>query len=117
MISPTFRFHGAIYRWLPTADGLKLERSGRVVAEVVPEERHPSMFRIKLLGKPVSDMVNLSRAKNAELRLADHALQNRPRWAVEPHPAFGYGSRHQPQPPLPGAPAPLPSAKSVTGDE
>jgi hypothetical protein len=96
MPSPSVRFHGTIYRWLPTADGLQLKRSGRVVAEVVPDERYPSMFRVKLLGKPVSDMVNLSRAKDAALRLADHALQDRPRWAVKPRPAFGCGSRHPP---------------------
>jgi hypothetical protein len=86
MLSPSFRFHGAIHQWLPTADGLKLKRSGCVVAEVVPDERYPSMFRVNLLGRPISDMVNLSRAKDGALRLADHALQNRPRCAAEPRP-------------------------------
>jgi hypothetical protein len=83
MPSPSFRFHGAIYRWQPTADGLTLKRSGRVVAEVVPDERYPSMFRVKLHGRSISDMINFARAKDAALRLADQALQTRPRWSIE----------------------------------
>jgi hypothetical protein len=78
MTSSTFRFHGAIYRWLRTSGSSRLSRRGRIIAEVVPDERYPSMFRVKLLGRPISDMVNLSRAKDAALRLADHALQPSP---------------------------------------
>jgi hypothetical protein len=100
MTSSAFRFHGAIYRWLPTADRLKLKRSGRVIAEVVPDERYLSMFRVKLPDRSVSEMVNLSRAKDAALRLADHALQDRPRFVAEPRPCV---PKRQPPPPLAAA--------------
>jgi hypothetical protein len=83
MPSSSFRFHGAIYQWLPTADSLALKRSGRVVAGVVRDERHPSMFRVKLPDRSISDMASLARAKDAALRLADHAPQTRPQCAVE----------------------------------
>jgi hypothetical protein len=84
MTSPSFRFHGAIYyRWQRTDGSWQLSRWGRVVAEVVPDERYPSMFRVKLPDRPFSDMVNMTRAKDAALRLVDHALQTRPQFAVE----------------------------------
>jgi hypothetical protein len=83
MTSPSFRFHGAIYKWQRTGGSWQLSRWGRVVAEVVPDERYPSMFRVKLPDRPFSDMVNLTRAKDAALRLVDHALQTRPQCAVE----------------------------------
>jgi hypothetical protein len=82
MASPSFRFHGAVYQWQRGAEGLELRRSHSVVAEVVPDERYPSMFRVELPGRSISDIVNLARAKDAALRLADHALQTRPRCAV-----------------------------------
>jgi hypothetical protein len=81
MTSPSFRYHGAIYKWQRTGGSWQLGRWGRVVAEVVPDERYPSMDRVKLPGRSISDM--LARAKDAALRLADDALQTRPQCAVE----------------------------------
>jgi hypothetical protein len=62
MTSPSFRFHGAIYKWQRTGGSWQLSRWGRVVAEVVPDERYPSMFRVKLPDRPISDKVSLTRA-------------------------------------------------------
>jgi hypothetical protein len=48
--------------------GLKLYHGRRRVAEVVPDEKYPNMWRVKIEGE-LSDMVNLSRAKDAALCL------------------------------------------------
>ena len=38
------------------------------VAEVIPDARYLAMYRLKLHDEPISDMVNLTRAKDAALR-------------------------------------------------
>jgi hypothetical protein len=45
-------------------------RADACVAEVDPDRRHPNMYRISLRDEPLSDMVNLTRAREAALRRA-----------------------------------------------
>jgi hypothetical protein len=51
-------------------DGLQLKLGrGRVVATVEPDSKWPGMYRVRCGGK-LSDMVNLTRAKDAARSLA-----------------------------------------------
>jgi hypothetical protein len=77
MISLKFKFHRSLYQWMQSGVDWKLMRSGDVVAEVVPDLKFPTMIRITVPGMPLSDMVNLSRAKDASLSLADAILDGR----------------------------------------
>ena len=54
-------------------DGLRLHLGTQLVAAIVEAER-PKMYRIKTPDGRLSDMVNLSRAKDAALTLALGAL-------------------------------------------
>jgi hypothetical protein len=84
MTSYKFKFNRSFYEWQQSGEDWKLMRSGDVVAEVVPDLEHLAMFRIKVPGLPLSDMVNLSRAKDAALSLADAVLDGRIRGADAP---------------------------------
>jgi hypothetical protein len=77
MTSHKFKFNRSLYQWQQSGAGWKLMRSGDAVAEVVPDLKFPTMFRIKVPGMPSSDMVNMSRAKDAALSLADAVLDGR----------------------------------------
>jgi hypothetical protein len=77
MTSQKFKFNRGFYQWLQSCAGWKLMRSGDAVAEVVPDLKFPNMFRIKIPGMPPSDIVNLTRAKDAALSLADAVLDGR----------------------------------------
>jgi hypothetical protein len=81
MTSHKFKFNRSFYQWQPSGARWKLVRSGDVVAEVVPDPKHATMFCVKVRGMPLSDMVNLSRAKDAALSLADAVLDGRIRCA------------------------------------
>jgi hypothetical protein len=53
-------------------DGLKLRlhtKTGRILAIVVPDDKWPNMYRVRI-GGDISDMANLSRAKDAAISLA-----------------------------------------------
>jgi hypothetical protein len=57
-------------------DGLTLRlggKRGRWLASVTPDPDWPKMYRVRTDGRPLSDMVNLTRAKDAArcLALAD----------------------------------------------
>jgi hypothetical protein len=84
MTSHKFKFNRSLYQWQQSGAGWKLMRSGDVVAEVVPDLKYPKMFRIKVPGMAPSDMVNLSRAIDAALSLADALLDGRIRGAHAP---------------------------------
>jgi hypothetical protein len=51
-------------------------KSGRTVADVVPDVHYPGMYRVKLAGEPLSDMVNLTRARDAAVALAGQTLRD-----------------------------------------
>ena len=44
-------------------------KTGRVLAVVVPDDKWPNMYRVRI-GGDISDMANLSRAKDAAISLA-----------------------------------------------
>jgi len=75
--SRKFKFNRSLYEWRRTDAVWSLIRSGRSVATVVPDRRLPHMFRIKLPDGSISDMLNLARAKDAALSLADASLDGR----------------------------------------
>jgi hypothetical protein len=86
MTSHNFKFNRSLYQWQQFRGGWKLMRAGNAVTEVVPDIKFPTMFRIKVLGMPTSDMVNPSRAKDAALSLADAVLDGRLPRAQAPSP-------------------------------
>lgn len=49
--------------------GSKLYFRGHLVGEVVPDTKYPQMWRVKLPDGKLSDMVNLTRAKDAAVTL------------------------------------------------
>jgi hypothetical protein len=52
-------------------DGLTLRlKTGRILAVVVPDDKRPDMYRVRIPGRDISDMANLSRAKDAAISLA-----------------------------------------------
>jgi|SRR5580658_8165916 hypothetical protein len=75
--APKFKFNRSFYEWRRTGVVWKLVRSRCVVATVSPDSHFPSMFRIKFPDGPVTDMLNLARAKDAALSLADAAQDGR----------------------------------------
>jgi hypothetical protein len=70
-----FRFHRRTYEWRQTGQTWELTTAGQTVAQVVPDEKYPGMWRVDLGDDPLSDMVNLTRAKDAALSLADRAIE------------------------------------------
>jgi hypothetical protein len=59
-------------------DGLKLRsRTGRLLAMVEPDPEWPLMYRVRLPGGHLTDMLNLTRAKDAAKYLALEALNRR----------------------------------------
>jgi hypothetical protein len=60
-------------------DGLTLRvgKRGKVVAQVVPDPDFQRMYRVRLPDGHLSDMCNLTRAKDAALSLAAAAIDKR----------------------------------------
>jgi hypothetical protein len=71
-----FRFNRRTYAWRRADQRLELMTAGRVVALVVPDRDYACMWRIDFGDGALSDMVNLSRAKDAALHRADRAIEN-----------------------------------------
>jgi hypothetical protein len=71
-----FASHGLTFQWFRTGKIWRL-KSGRTVADVVPDEHYGDrgMCRVKLPGEPLSDMVNLTRARDAAVALAGHTAR------------------------------------------
>jgi hypothetical protein len=61
------------FQWFRAGNHWRLSRSGRTAADVVPDERWPCMYRVVLPGRPLLDMVNLTRARDAAVALAGRA--------------------------------------------
>jgi hypothetical protein len=64
--------------------GLEVRYKGRKMAEVMRDKKYPEMYRIDYLDGEKSDMVNLSRAKDAALGWVLSCL-NADRRAPKPH--------------------------------
>jgi hypothetical protein len=65
-------------------DGLKLRlKSGRLLATVEPDAKWPKMYRVRLPDGHVTDMVNLSRAKDAAMELTINRLNKRRHAALD----------------------------------
>ena len=54
-------------------DGLKLKLGARVMATIEPDANWPGMWRVRFGGK-LSDMANLSRAKDAAISIVLRGL-------------------------------------------
>lgn len=52
-------------------------KRGRLLATIVLDRKWPKMYRIQLPGQDLSDMVNLTRAKDAAIALAIADLNQR----------------------------------------
>lgn len=55
-------------------DGLQLHYRHRAVVTLVADEDWPELYRVHLPDGRITDMVNLTRAKDAAVALAMHAL-------------------------------------------
>ena len=60
-------------QWHRAGDHWRLMCSGKPVADVVPDERYPCMYRVRLPAQPLTDLVNLSRARDAAFAMAGRA--------------------------------------------
>jgi hypothetical protein len=69
---------GRQFQWHRNGDHWHLTQPPRTaaVAAVVPDGTYPGMYRAQLPGEPLSDMVGLTRAKDAALHRASVALAN-----------------------------------------
>jgi hypothetical protein len=65
---------GSSLQWKRTARGWRLFDGRRRFGEVVPDSKHPGMWRCVLSGGRLSDMANLSWARNAVLDAAVREL-------------------------------------------
>jgi hypothetical protein len=72
-----FKFNRTLYGWKHPAIDWELWQGSNLVANVKPDERYFWMFRIYRPGHPPSDIVNLSRAKDAAVALVDRDLDRR----------------------------------------
>jgi hypothetical protein len=54
-------------------DGLKLKLGARVTATIEPDAKWPGMWRVRF-GRRLSDMANLSRARDAAISIALRGL-------------------------------------------
>jgi hypothetical protein len=70
-----FRFHRRIYEWRQSRSLWELVTAGQITARVVPDAVHTAMYRVDLGDGGLSDMVNLTRAKDAAVSLADRAIE------------------------------------------
>src|SRR5260370_17921421 len=70
-----FHFNRRSYEWRQVGQNWELTTAGQVVAQVIPDALHPGMYRVDLGDDPLSDLVNLTRAKDAALSLADRAIE------------------------------------------
>jgi hypothetical protein len=66
---------GASLKWKPIGTGWRLYDGTRRFGDVVPDSKYPGMWRCVLSGGRLSDMANLSWARNAVLEAATRELQ------------------------------------------
>ena len=66
---------GASLQWKPAGTGWRLFNGRRRMGDVVPDSKYPNMWRIVLHDGRLSDMANLSWARNAVLEAATRELE------------------------------------------
>jgi hypothetical protein len=89
-----FNFNRRTYQWQQVGKQWDLTTIGEVVAQVVPDAV-PGMYRVKIGDRAPSDMVNLTRAKDVALSLADRAVEKgrqRPRRTAQARETEAAGS-------------------------
>jgi hypothetical protein len=84
VLFPKFKFNRSFYEWRRVGALWQLIWADCIVAVLVPDAHFPSMFRIKVSEAYLVGMVNLTRAKDAALSLADAVLDGRIRPAHVP---------------------------------
>ena len=62
-------------RWKRDATGWRLFGGKRSFGRVVPDQKWPGMWRVVLHNGRLSDMANLSRARNSVMAMADRELE------------------------------------------
>jgi hypothetical protein len=70
--------------WRKAEPGWRLYAKGRRFGDVVPDTKYPGMWRVKLSGGRLSDMANLSWARNAVLEAAVREIEYEARAATTP---------------------------------
>jgi hypothetical protein len=84
-------------QWKGTA--LLLNGKGKPLLHIVPDDRYPGMWRVRLPSGQLTDMVNLARAKDAAGALALGLLnQNRVQESFAGAPPVGLNSSTLPVP-------------------
>jgi hypothetical protein len=72
---PRAELIGACLKWKRAGKGWRLFDGKRRFGDVDPDSKHPGMWRVVLSGGRLSDMANLSRARNAVLEAATRELE------------------------------------------
>jgi len=65
-----------IFDWKPYKDGSRCYLGNRRFGHVIPDAKHPKMWRAVTLTGKLSDMANLTRARDAVMRAAVLELGN-----------------------------------------
>jgi hypothetical protein len=79
---------GASLKWKRAGTGWRLFDGSRRMGDVIPDAKHPGMWRSVMSGGRLSDMANLSWARNAVLEAATRELQYEARTAAVGDPSF-----------------------------
>jgi hypothetical protein len=92
---------------------LHYQRAGKPLAHVVPDRVWPGMYRARYADGSLSDMVNLTRAKDAAVAVCASKLgiHNRSRLRGETH-----GGMTEPRPPVAPFDAAAPDPIHATGE-
>ena len=78
-------------KWRDDGDGLVLRHGRSVLLHVVPDARWPGMWRIRRHDGRLSDMLNISRAKDAARSIALAELNRQETLVAAPPVRFGDG--------------------------
>jgi hypothetical protein len=58
-------------------DGLHLQGKGKPIVTIVPDDKYPAMWRVRLPDGRLTDMVNRTRAMDAAIAIALGILNDR----------------------------------------
>ena len=83
-----FDLIGTSLTWKRAGKGFRLFEGKRRFGDVIPDSKHPGMWRCVLSGGRLSDIANLSWARNAVLEAAVRELQFEARQSPGKDPSF-----------------------------